>query len=290
MKCTICDFQNVTETKKVVDHSISKKEFTVAHCPSCNNWFTGNPPGETEIGPYYESEDYISHSDTKKGLIHSLYHKVRRYNLKLKLSLIQSHTSGKNILDYGAGTGEFLAYCKENNYIVTGIEPSDVAKTHASAKGVNCLSPSELQNLPPKEYNVITLWHVLEHVHQLNTTLNHFHSKLKDDGILIIAVPNINSYDASYYKEYWAALDVPRHLYHFTKKGMSQLLKKHQFELIQTKGMIFDSFYVSLLSEKYKNTLPTPLQLVRAFMIGLISNVKGKTNHSSIIYIAKKNG
>lgn len=289
MNCTICKSSTTKLYKNVKDNSVSKESFEVYECESCQNFFTANPPTEEHIGPYYESEDYVSHTDTKTGVIHKLYHLVRNYSLNQKIKLIKSHNNGLDLLDYGCGTGEFLSRAKTHGYNTLGIEPSETASAIANKKGVSTHKPSFLKEIPSNSKDVITLWHVLEHVHQLNETLEEFKRILKPGGNLIIAVPNISSSDSTHYKEHWAALDVPRHLYHFTPKGLVKLVNGSSLSHVDTKGMPFDSFYVSMLSEKYLNKVPMPLQLIKAFIIGLLSNLKaGSNNYSSNIYIFKK--
>ncbi len=289
MYCKICN-QPVDEPGiEVKDFSVSKEKFHIKHCDHCLNYYTANAPKEHEIGPYYESEEYVSHNDTKEGLIHKLYHAVRNYSLKQKLKLVGQIQTGKNILDYGCGTGAFLKVCKDHNYNTLGIEPNPVAVATAAKKGIKCEKPNYLKEIQNQSIDTITLWHVLEHIHKLDYTLEQFDRILTENGTLIIAVPNINSYDSKYYKRQWAALDVPRHLYHFTPNGIEKVLKTKGFRLTKTIGMKFDSFYVSMLSEKYLDKYPKPIQLARAFIVGLKSNLKaGKTNYSSNIYVFKK--
>lgn len=289
MYCKICN-QPVDEPGiEVKDFSVSKEKFQIKHCDHCLNYYTSNAPKEHEIGRYYESEEYVSHNDTKEGLIHKLYHAVRNYSLKQKLKLVGQIQTGKNILDYGCGTGAFLKACKDHNYNTLGIEPNPVAVATAAKKGIKCEEPNYLKEIETQSIDTITLWHVLEHIHKLDYTLEQFDRILTENGTLIIAVPNINSYDSKYYKRHWAALDVPRHLYHFTPNGIEKVLKNKGFRLTKTIGMKFDSFYVSMLSEKYLDKYPKPLQLARAFIVGLKSNLKaGKTNYSSNIYVFKK--
>jgi 2-polyprenyl-3-methyl-5-hydroxy-6-metoxy-1,4-benzoquinol methylase len=230
----------------------------------------------------------VSHTNSKKGIVNKLYHAVRNYTLKSKIKLVSSYVSRGTILDYGCGTGMFLNACNISGWEGYGMEPDDNARKMASEHGLNVFSDkAKVQNyITDKKFNAITLWHVLEHVTDMEETLSFFKSKLNPDGVLIIAVPNHVSYDAHYYKEFWAAYDVPRHLHHFDLKSMTSLLEKAGFKFHESKPMKFDSFYVSMLSEKYKTG---SVNLVKAFLIGLTSNLKAKNtnSYSSTIYIFK---
>lgn len=286
--CPCCGGKNLSQYIDCKDFTVSSAIFSIVLCGDCKLKFTSPRVAEGDIAGYYESEDYISHSGTRKGLINRLYLLVRNYTLKQKVGLIASfNLSGNNVLDYGAGTGDFLNALKRAEYIVSGVEPSAQARTLAKSKhGLELFDGINHASFTIHHFDVITLWHVLEHIHQLNETLQKFKSLLKDDGVLLVAVPNADSYDARVYKEFWAAYDVPRHLYHFNIESMKELMKRNGFVIEKVLPMYFDSFYVSMLSEKYKNG-----NIVRAFLLGLLSDMQGlfyKRNFSSLIYVLKK--
>jgi len=241
------------------------------------------------MGDYYKSENYISHSNTKKGLVSRLYHIVRNYTLGQKLKLVEAHVSRGTLLDYGCGTGMFLNAAAADGWKAFGIEPDAGARKLAQEGGNSIaatLKDFSAQN-PSFRANAITLWHVLEHVPDLSKTISFLKAALDPGGVLIIAVPNLNSNDAAYYGEHWAAYDVPRHLYHFNKGSLEDLLNRNGFALTETRPMKFDSFYVSMLSEKYRHG---KINYVRAFLRGLISNLSASSAHdySSVIYIFKQ--
>lgn len=245
------------------------------------------PQGE-KLSNYYKSEDYISHTDTKRNLLEFAYHKVREISLKRKLKLINSFTlETKSLLDIGCGTGDFLETALKDNWKITGIEPNEKAREIANSKTNNSVFETEhLEKLKPHSFDVITLWHVLEHLPDLEMQTALFKKLLKPNGRLVIAVPNYKSYDAEYYKNFWAAFDVPRHLWHFSKTSISELFKKENMTLVKTLPMKFDAYYVSLLSEKYKSGFMNP---IKAFWIGWQSNRKAKRSmeYSSHIYVLK---
>lgn len=288
-KCPVCSGTTFSKDLVCKDYTVSQESFQLVTCSDCSFKFTNPRPEDAVLGNYYKSEDYISHSNTKKGMISRLYHMVRSYTLKGKLKLVSSYVSRGTILDYGCGTGMFLNTCQQGGWETFGMEPDSKARKLASEMGLNVYeSKLELQNAnPERKFDAVTLWHVLEHVTDLDATLNYFKSSLKDSGVLIIAVPNYTSFDAQHYKQFWAAYDVPRHLYHFEVNSVSRLLGKFGFKLIDTKPMKFDSFYVSMLSEKYKTGV---IQYGSAFLNGLRSNLKAgsSTQYSSVIYIFKK--
>jgi len=289
-ECLICGSTKIEPFLSCKDYTVSQKIFEIKRCSECGFRFTSPRPEDKDLGGYYKAESYVSHSDTKKGFINTLYHWVRSYTLIKKLQLVMQHTRLKQgkILDYGAGTGAFLETCKKNKWEAFGIEPDETARKVMQEK-FNISSYVSLEEARAdnvfSEFDVITAWHVLEHVPDLNETIESLRTILKDKAILILALPNPNSYDAKYYKECWAAYDVPRHLWHFAPDDVTRLFSDNGFKLIQTRPMTFDSFYVSMLSEQYKNGNSGH---IKAFWRGLVSNLKAnKTGKefSSQIYI-----
>jgi 2-polyprenyl-3-methyl-5-hydroxy-6-metoxy-1,4-benzoquinol methylase len=243
-------------------------------------------PVPKNLGDYYKSENYISHTDSKKSVLDKVYQSVKNITLKRKLKLINSFgTSTKNILDVGAGTGDFLKVCKDNSWTVFGTEPDVDARNIAAKKGVTL--HEDLSKIENSKFDVITLWHVLEHVENLQEYISELENLLSENGRLIIAVPNYKSNDAKYYREHWAAFDVPRHLWHFSQTSISKLFSEVQMIVEKTLPMKFDSYYVSLLSEKYKSGKMNP---IKSFQRGFSSNLSAKdTNeYSSLIYVLKK--
>lgn len=274
----------------VKDYSVSGESFHLIYNDTLDMLETHPQPSLDKLPSYYESEDYISHTDAKRNLFEKAYHVVRSISLKRKLKLINSYSnSGKTLLDIGCGTGDFLQTALYDNWEVCGIEPNVQAREIANKKTNNAIyGADKTSELKKESFDVITLWHVLEHLPNLEEQLTIYKSLLKKDGTLIIAVPNFKSFDAIYYKEFWAAYDVPRHLWHFSQKAISKLVSKEQMLVVNTLPMIFDAFYVSLLSESYKSGSKNPL---KAFWIGLRSNIKAKQTgeYSSLIYIIKNN-
>ena len=290
--CPACDADAIYPALSVKDYSVTGEIFEVWHCEDCTLRFTQNTPDAANILRYYQSANYISHTDTDKGLINRLYHLVRNYTLTVKRKLLLNviGKGNRSLLDIGAGTGAFLHIMQQAGWEVTGLEPDLTARQNAKNKYGLILQPTDnLNSIEAEGFDAITLWHVLEHVHDFHGYLSKFHKILKPSGSLIIALPNYLSFDAKEYKEYWAAYDVPRHLYHFSPKSMEQLANTYGFVLQETKPMWFDSFYVSMLSEQYKNEGGN---LIGAVWNGLLSNLKCLGNakkSSSVIYIFSKN-
>ena len=289
--CPVCRSENIQFSLSAKDHTVSQNAFPVWQCNACSARFTQDAPSENEIGAYYASEDYVSHSDTKKGLVNRLYHMVRQRTMKSKRRLVVNET-GKvkgTILDIGCGTGAFLHNMQNAGWSVTGLEPDSAARTKAGELyHIAPFDTPKLFELSLVGYDAITMWHVLEHVHNLHGYLQKINNIIAPGGRLFIAVPNYTSYDAGYYKEHWAAWDVPRHLYHFSPASMELLLNKYNLKLLDCKPMWYDSFYVSMLSEQYKNGKGN---LIRALWIGFISNLKAMGNKrkcSSVIYVVGK--
>src|SRR5439155_3337341 len=253
--CPACGSSIINLVFSVKDYAVSGEFFSIWHCTDCSFRFTQDAPPSYVIGEYYKSEEYISHTNTSKGLINRLYQIVRKKTLRQKRELVCKITGKKQgrLLDVGSGTGSFVKEMKEHGWQVIGLEPDDDAREIAKDQ-FNCQlkNADELFTLSPDSFEVITLWHVLEHMHDLHVHLLQLKTLLKQGGQLIIAVPNYTSLDASVYKEYWAAYDVLRHLYHFSPLSMMSLVEKMGMDLLDQQPMWFDSFYVSLLSSKYK--------------------------------------
>lgn len=288
--CPVCDSAEINPLLTVTDHSVSKESFVIWQCSRCTLRFTQDVPDEKSIGPYYQSTDYISHSNTSKGAINQVYQAVRNFTLDRKAALVIGQTVKQGrVLDLGAGIGAFLNAMSQRGWDTTGIEPDEGARKQALELFRIYLRETEFfERLPPDSFDAITLWHVLEHVHQLHAYVERLKLILKDGGKIFIAVPNYRAADSSIYKLYWAAYDVPRHLYHFTPKSMEALMQKHGLKIIAKKRMWFDSFYISLLSSKYKNGKTS---WVGAGLSGLRSNLTALFNKdkcSSIIYIIEK--
>ena len=287
--CPVCNKQSFLKVYTCKDHSTSKEDFTIVCCNSCNFTFTNPRPENEELGKYYLSDSYISHTNTANNLFEKLYQIVRRYAIKQKLMFLNKFSKTKNHLDIGCGTGEFLNACKKAGYKTKGIEPSIIARNQAIQNfGLDVLENTDLSKFEEKTFDTISMWHVLEHVPELNDTIKHFERILGNNGIVIVAVPNLNSWDANYYKQYWAAWDVPIHLWHFSKDSIKMLFVKYGFRLVKTKAMLFDSFYVSVLSEEYRCGKKN---LIKGFTIGLFSNIIGmitKRGCSSTIYVFQK--
>ena len=281
------DISNKKHYLTVKDYSVSQETFDLYHDEELDMLITYPQPSLENLDKYYESVDYISHTDSKRSLFEKCYHFIKSIALKNKLNLINSLQPAKgSILDIGAGTGDFLSVVKENGWKTIGVEPSEKAKAIAKKKGVSFVEQtSELEN---NSFDVITMWHVLEHVPNLDNQIKELKRLLKPNGSLIIAVPNFKSFDAKQYGNFWAAYDVPIHFWHFSKTAIKKLFAKEDMKLVQVLPMKFDSFYVSLLSEKYKTG---KMNFIKAFFIGLQSNWKAKKNfeYSSHIYILKNN-
>lgn len=288
--CPVCDSNRIDPLLTVKDHSVSGEEFVLWQCRDCSLRFTQDAPDEESIGRYYQSPDYISHSNTSKGLVNRLYQLVRNHTLGEKAKLVISYTKKQGrVLDLGAGIGAFLDTMKKKGWEVEGIEPDNGARQQAGELfGLSLSGTEQLQNFAPASFDAITLWHVLEHVHQLHPYMERLKSLLRPGGRIFIAVPNYDSLDATIYKLFWAAYDVPRHLYHFTPRSMKVLASRHQLDIETQLPMWYDSLYISLLSSRYKNK---KTNWIGAFISGVRSNLKAAFNKnycSSLIYILRK--
>ena len=285
-KCPICNQDKNKIFLKSEDFSLSKEKFNVVECLACNFLYTNPRPFEKNLGKYYINENYISHTDNKKGLFNFLYQNIRQYAIKTKTQLLIKSSRTKKHLDIGCGTGDFLNACKNKNIECTGIEPSDIARNKGIEKyNLNIKKNTDLKQFEQNSFQSVSMWHVLEHVYEPNKTILDLKKIITNNGTLIIAVPNYESLDARIYKKYWAAWDLPIHLNHFSVKSITKLLNNHNFLLDKKIGMKFDSFYVSLLSNEHQSGYKN---YFKGFFIGLLSNVSaflGLTQYSSTIYI-----
>lgn len=289
--CPVCGHQHFSPFLSCQDHTLSQEKFSIVACAQCQFKFTNPRPSAQSIGQYYQSDTYISHHDEAQNLMAKVYVWVRKFTLKGKLNLINTlakKQTSKRLLDVGCGTGMFLHACRLGGWQCSGMEPDPAARAKAEKNIGQKLLAQIDESLQKNTFDVVTLWHVLEHIHTLNETLTTLRESLKTGGHIVIAVPNHQSHDAQKYGKYWAAYDVPRHLYHFSQNTMIQLLEKHGFEHCQTHPMWFDAAYVSLLSSQYQQGSK---QVFSAMVEGLFSNIWGVfngKNYSSLIYVFKK--
>jgi 2-polyprenyl-3-methyl-5-hydroxy-6-metoxy-1,4-benzoquinol methylase len=287
--CPVCHSASISHYLPVRDHSVSGAEFQLMECKDCTLVFTQDAPSAEHIEPYYQSEAYISHTETDKDFISRLYHRVRKITLRSKVKIVMRSTQKivGHHLDIGAGTGAFVHAMEAAGWNSIGVEPNAEARKKANELYLASLYPMrELENFSEGSYTAITLWHVLEHVHDLHGMMQKIRHTLDFDAKLFIAVPNYKSYDARFYKSYWAGYDVPRHLYHFSYQSVKTLMDLHGLEIERAKPMWFDSFYVSMLSEKYRKG-----SMVRALMVAFLSNIMAIISPkkcSSLLYIVRK--
>jgi len=292
-KCIFCEKDLSIYKDKIEDFLVSNETFSLKICESCGVLYTSPFPAKNKINEYYKSDQYLSHSEKPKSPFEKLYFLIRNFNIKLKYRIIKKYKKKiEYLLDYGCGTGEFLSFCANKKMICVGYEPEENARKIANKKSSKFLSMLNDKNIIKenyyKKFDVVTLWHVLEHIYELEEIMALIKNALNQNGILFIALPNYESYDAKFYGNRWAGYDVPRHLYHFNYSAVKNLAKNNNLKIIKIKPLIFDSFFVSLLSEK---NLKNPFYLIRGFFIGFISNLAGFLKikpYSSQIYIIKK--
>lgn len=290
-KCPWCESENTILFLELKDYFLSKEDFSIHECNDCKLLFTVPCPPPTEIGKYYKSNDYLSHNEEKKGIIPFIYKNVKKINIRNKFNIIKRYRSDKttiNLLDIGCGMGDFLLHAKKHNCNITGIEPDNDARKIAENKlHTKIFQPEELRNIPDESFDAITMWHVLEHVADLKSEIYHLERLLKKDATLILALPNYKSFDANYYKDKWAAYDVPRHLLHFSKDSVKNIFSDSKLQLADIRALKWDSFYISMLSEKYTKNRNS---FINGITTGWKSNRNAKKSgeYSSLVYILKK--
>lgn len=287
--CPLCASAAIEKERSVKDHSITKEVFDLYRCNACDFLFTQDPPAPEEASRYYKGEEYISHSDSQEGLVNKLYHKARDFMLGQKYQLVKRASKGKRMLDYGTGTGYFTDFMQRKGYAVEGLEIDPEARAYGSQKfGITVHPPEALfKTLKADSYDVITLWHVLEHLYDPKNYLDRFHELLGEAGKLIIAVPNHVSQDARAYGADWAAYDVPRHLWHFSPATMRLMVGESGFRVTETQHMPLDPFYVSIMSQRYKSggsLITGGLKGMTSFLNSAVDAERG----SSVIYVCEK--
>ena len=288
MNCPWCGSPTDKTVLQLKDYFLSKEDFAIMECPHCGLRFTHPRPAPEVIGKYYQSEEYYSHQQNKKGLVPRIYEFVKTFNIKHKASLAVGGLTQGQLLDIGCGVGDFLVYVKKQGWEVQGIEPSDDARKIAETRlGFMPKSPSESSIFEDHSFDVITMWHVLEHIDDLHFQTSEIVRLLKPGGRLIIALPNFQSFDCQYYKEKWAAWDVPRHLNHFAPDVLRGMFSSLGFQVIDTQKLIWDSYYISFMSECF---LGHAIPLVRGAWVGLRSNWMARHNgmYSSLVYRFQK--
>lgn len=287
-KCPLCNSEEIFSWREIKDYFLSKEKFQVMHCNACSFKFTSPQPSTEGISKYYKSSDYVSHSDSKRGLTNYIYHWVRKYTIRKKYKQINALANKGKILDVGCATGHLLNYFKKQNWETLGVEVDEEARSFAKTNfDLNVMDQHAINDIDHKSCNVITMFHVLEHVHDFKERMKSLFEILTDNGVMLVALPNYLAYDALYYQEHWAAWDLPRHLYHFNHENIDMLADQCNLTVVRKIPMKFDAYYVAMLSEKYKTG---KINIIHAIRIGLISNRKARktSNYSSIIYVMKK--
>lgn len=288
--CLICGSNQLSKELSCKDFVASGDTFDLCRCANCSFLFTNSRPAINEIAPYYQSNRYVSHAGSKTGFsfMYKVYDVVRDFSIKSKLKLIKKYHASGNLMDLGCGLGYFLnGVHKDGVFAPTGVDVSEEAIHYVKETfGYDVQPETQLDNFPANSFDVITQWHVLEHVHLLNERMQQLKRLLKTNGTLFIAVPNSNSWDAKHYKEFWDGYDVPRHLYHFNQKSFGLLMEKHGFKIVDTKPMIFDAPYISMRSEVHSGK---SFEFVRGAFSGAIStlNALGNKDYSSLLFVVK---
>ena len=287
-KCPWCGSEKAQINLWLKDEFLTKEDFHICECLNCGLLYTMPRPDKEKIGAYYKSEAYYSHQENKKGFIPKVYERVKSINLKHKYRLATNGLQPGKLLDIGCGVGDFLHTAEMHGWECIGVEPSEDAKSIAQKriKG-KIITSMELESFPDGAFDVITMWHVLEHVDDLKWQVAQLQRLVKPSGRVVIAVPNYTSYEGQYYKEHWAAYAVPRHLNHFNRITLSKIFKTSGLELVKMDKLKWDAYYISYLSEQYRHH---SLPLVRGLYRGFISNCKARRSGewSSLVYVFER--
>jgi len=283
--CSICGSNAIKDFMSVKDYFLTQESFSIVQCEQCGFKFTNPYPDNSIIHKYYQSTNYLSHPGKSFNAFSFVYNLVKYFNIRSKYKRAVTGYKPGNILDIGCGSGDFLHYCQKKGWSITGIEPDPFARQYCVERlQALVLSPDDTNRIQNESFDIITLWHVLEHVQDLQEQVQTMRKWIKSDGRLVVALPNPDSFDARFYDSYWAGWDVPRHLHHFSKNNIISLMEQNGFRHLYTFPMKWDAFYVSILSQKY---MKSKLATIRGVFRGVESNLKAFAgeNHSSLIYI-----
>lgn len=288
-KCPWCGSDKAQINIWLKDEFLTKEDFHICECLNCGLQYTMPRPSKEKIGAYYKSDEYYSHQENKKGFIPKLYEAVKKVNLKHKLKIATKGKQVGKLLDIGCGVGDFIHVAEQQGWKCLGVEPSDDAKAIARKRiKANIINSELMEDIPDESFDVITMWHVLEHVADLKWQIEQLRRLIKPNGRIVIAVPNYKSYDGQFYKELWAAYDVPRHLNHFNKQTITKIFKTKELNLKKTEKLIWDAYYISFMSEQYKHH---KFPLVKGAFRGVLSNCKARCSGewSSMVYVFERN-
>jgi 2-polyprenyl-3-methyl-5-hydroxy-6-metoxy-1,4-benzoquinol methylase len=288
--CLVCGNSDQTDQMTVTDHLVSKDDFTLVKCPKCQFRYISDPPSAAGAYRFYDTEEYVEHSDNAEGIVNRVYHYARQWMLKYKYRLLESHGAKRKLLDFGTGTGYFIQAMKSKGYDVRGIEISEKARSFGIKNfALQLFAPDRLYDKDFEGgYGYITFWHVLEHVYEPHMVLQRLKELMADDGVMIVALPNYKCLEAKYYKGYWNGYDVPRHLWHFTKDSFISYMNGQGFKLIKTSRLPLDPYYNCLISESYRNKSWFYLFIPLLATISLIRGYFDIDKASSIVYHYKK--
>ena len=289
-KCIVCESKELSRVMVIKDHLVSGEEFNLEECTNCRFRFISNPPSEIEAGPYYDTEEYVEHSDSNEGVVNWIYHHARKYMLREKYQLLNKLERPKKVLDFGTGTGYFLRHMKSQGYETAGLEISEKARNFGRSKfGLDIYDPTDVNKEDfDSGYGYVTFWHVLEHVYNPIKVLSRLKELMSDDGVIVAALPNYKCLEEKAYKGYWNGYDVPRHLWHFNKDAFSQFAEKAGFEVFKTSMLPLDPFYNCLISESYRKKKIGYALMPFVGMTSLLSGYFNNDKASSIVYYLKK--
>ncbi len=289
--CPLCGASGQIPYAGCTDYTVSKEHYTLMRCPSCGMVYTLDPPSQDKMAQYDKLGLKLKLGDSPSGLIGKLYYRVRSYMLGRKAHIVesQSYRTAGTLLNYGAKTGFFSHRMERRGWKVISVEKYHEERQFSLEMFHHrMIDLNEMDKLRPGTFDVITLWHVFEHNPHPDKLLDRFYDLLRPGGILVMACPNICSTDAMHYGPYWAAYDVPRHLWHFSPTSLCNLVHKHGFTLMHHESMPFDSFYISILSEKQ---MRHKLAFIRGFLYGLHSwlvSLSKRGKSSSLVYVFRK--
>ena len=270
---------------KVRDHLVSQESFDI-YWDEKEQFGWTDFKNTSDLSAYYQAEEYYSHQEQPKTFIQKIYSFTRGLMFHYKHNITSPFLfKGASILDIGSGTGDFLSFMNSKGYEVTGVENNPKAILISQKNDIKI--HENISKLSDNSFDLITLWHVLEHLPDPEETFKNTFNLLNKSGHLIVAVPNIYSLDKDYYCENWAGFDVPRHLWHFSTPFLINFASKYNFELIRTKPLLLDALYISFLSEKQKGSR---FSFLRGMVKGVYFNLRAlrSKRYSSLVFVFKK--
>jgi 2-polyprenyl-3-methyl-5-hydroxy-6-metoxy-1,4-benzoquinol methylase len=286
--CPLCGSPKTRFAFSCPDHLVTGEEFPLHQCNDCQFLYSGRLPSEADAQKYYDSPSYTPHATDRKNLMMRTIGFCRTFiRQPIKRTWVRKWSKKRmgTLIDIGSGTGEFAVFMQKSGWAVTCIEPNQDARNFCASQGLTVFDTDRVPTLPDHSFNVVTLWHVLEHVYDIHGTMQTIRRLLQPDGTAFIALPNYSSKEASWYGRMWTGYEMPRHPSHFSPATFAHLASMYDMEIVALRPFVLDAFYLSILSEQHRKGW-----FISALFHGLASAIVGLLQPklaSSVLYVIR---